>query len=138
MTHAVLDPNVLIAAALAPDGPPAECLRAHADGRFELIVSETLLAELTDVLAREKFRRYLSLEQAERLVAALRRDAILCAEPGPEPPIRSPDPNDDYLLSLAHTEHAQVLVTGDAHLLGLLSPPLRIVTPRDFLALLPT
>ena len=138
MIRAVLDPNVLIAAVLAPNGPPADCLRAHADGRFELIVSETLLAELTAVLAREKFRRYLSPAQAERLVAALRRDAILCAEPGEEPPIRSPDPKDDYLLSLAHTEHAQVLVTGDAHLLGLRSPPLRIVTPRDFLALLPT
>lgn len=138
MTRAVLDPNVLIAAALAPDGAPAECLRAHADGRFELIVSETLLAELTDVLARQKFRRYLSLTQAERLVAALRRDAIMCAEPGTAPPIRSPDPNDDYLLSLAHNEHAQVLVTGDGHLLGLRSPPLRIITPRDFLALLPT
>ena len=138
MTRAVLDPNVLIAAALAPDGPPAECLRAHADGRFELIVSETLLAELTGVLAREKFRRYLSLAQAERLVAALRRDAILGAEPGEAPPVRSPDPKDDYLLSLAHNEHAQVLVTGDAHLLVLRSPTLRVVTPRDFLSLLPS
>ena len=135
MTRAVLDPNVLIAAALAPNGPPADCLRAHAEGRFELIVSETLLAELTTVLARGKFRRYLSLAQAERLVAAIRRDAILCADTAP--PIRSADPKDDYLLSLAHTEHAQALVTGDAHLLGLRSPPLRIATPRDFLALLP-
>lgn len=137
MTRAVLDPNVLIAAALAPNGPPADCLRAHAEGRFELIVSETLLAELTTVLARGKFRRYLSLAQAERLVAAIRRDAILCADTDKAPPIRSADPKDDYLLSLAHNEHAQALVTGDAHLLGLRSPPLRIATPRDFLALLP-
>ncbi|HKI92225.1 MAG TPA: PIN domain-containing protein, partial [Gaiellaceae bacterium] len=61
MTRAVLDPNVLVAAALAPHGPPADCLRAHAEGRFELVVSEKLLAELGGVLAREKFRRYLSL-----------------------------------------------------------------------------
>jgi len=136
VTRAVLDPNVLIAAALAPTGPPADCLRAHADGRFELIVSEALLAELTSVLAREKFRPYLSLAQAERLLAALRRDAILSADPREAPPVRSPDPKDDYLLALAHRENAQVLVTGDAHLLGLRSPPLRIVTPRDFLSLL--
>lgn len=138
MTRAALDPNVLIAAVIAPTGPPADCLRAHADGRFELVVSEALLAELTRVLAREKFRRYLSLAQAERLVAALRRDAILCLDPGEAPPIRSQDPKDDYLLSLAHGETAQVLVTGDAHLLGLRSPPLRILTPRDFLSLLPS
>ena len=49
MIRAVVDPNVLIAAALAPNGPPADCLRAHADGRFELIVSELLLAELNVV-----------------------------------------------------------------------------------------
>jgi len=137
LTRAVIDTNVIIAAALAPDGPPADCLRAHADGRFELIVSETLLAEITRVLAREKFRRYLSLSQAERLVGALRRDAILCVDPPEAPPVPSPDPKDDYLLSLAYRENAHVLVTGDAHLLGLQSPALRIVTPRDFLSLIP-
>ena len=137
MIRAVFDPNVLIAAALAPNGPPADCLRAHADGRFDLIVSERLLAELTIVLARDKFRRYLSLAQAERLVGALRRDAIFCADALDAPPIPSPDPKDDYLLSLAHDQSAHVLVTGDAHLLGLSVPALRILTPRDFIPLLP-
>lgn len=138
MTRVILDPNVIIAAVLTPDGPPADCLRAHADGRFELILSPTLLSELTRVLAREKFRRYLSLAQAERLVAALRRDAILCVDPSERPPVRSPDPKDNYLLSLAHGAHAQLLVTGDAHLRGLQPPALRIVTPREFLSLIPT
>ena len=137
MTRAVLDPNVLIAAVIAPNGPPADCLRAHAEGRFELIVSEALLAELARVLAREKFRRYLSLAQAEELVVTLRRDAIVCSDADEAPPLRSPDPKDDYLLSLAYNEHSQVLVTGDSHLLGLRSPAFRIVTPRDFLSVLP-
>ena len=138
MIRAVVDPNVLIAAALAPNGPPADCLRAHADGRFELIVSEVLLAELSTVLQRDKFRRYLSVAQAERLVAALRRDGILCADPRNAPPIPSPDPKDDYLLTLADAESAHALVTGDGHLLALSVPALRIVTPREFLPLLPT
>ena len=133
----VVDPNVLIAAALAPNGPPAECLRAHADGRFDLIVSELLLAELSAVLERDKFRRYLSLAQAERLVAALRRDGILCVDPRNAPPIPSPDLKDDYLPALASAESAHALVTGESHLLGLSVPALRIVTPREFLPLLP-
>lgn len=137
MTRAVFDPNVLIAAALSPDGAPADCLRAHADGRFDLIVSERLLGELAEVLARDRFRRYLSVDQAERLVAALRRDALLCPDPSEPPPVPSPDPKDDYLLSLAHVQNAHVLVSGDTHLLGLRLPTLRIVTPREFLPLLP-
>lgn len=137
MTRAIFNPNVLIAAALTSTGPPADCLRAHADGRFELIVNEHLLAELTLVLARRKFRRYLSLDQAERLVAALRRDAILCADSPGLPSVPSPDPKDDYLLSLAQAQSVHVLVSGDAHLLGLRVPALRIVTPREFMPLIP-
>ena len=137
MTRAVLDPNVLVAAVLSPQGAPADCLRAHADGRFELIVSERLLTELAEVLARDKFRRYLSHDQAERLVAALRRDGLLCADPSEPPPFSSSDPDDDYLLALTHAQQAHVLVSGDAHLLGLQSSEIRIVTPREFLALLP-
>ncbi len=137
MTRAVFDANVLVAAALSPEGAPADCLRAHAGGRFELIVSERLLGELAGVLARDKFRRYVSLDQAQRLVTALRRDALLCDDPTDPPPRSSPDPDDDYLLALAHAHHAHVLVTGDTHLLGLELPAPRIVTPREFLTLLP-
>ena len=88
-------------------------------------------------VAAQRNRRYVSLAQAERLVAALRRDAILCADPREAPPVPSSDPKDDYLLALAHDQSAQVFVTGDAHLLGLRVPSLRIVVPRDFLPLLP-
>lgn len=129
MTRTVLDPNVIVAAALNPHGIPARCMRAHADGCFELVVSERLLDELTRVLRRKKFRRYLSLEQAERLVEALRRDALVCLDPSDPTPVSSPDPGDAYLLALAFAERAHVLVSGDAHLLGLTPPGLRSVAP---------
>jgi uncharacterized protein len=138
VTRAVFDPNVLVAAALSPQGAPADCLRAHADGRFDLIVSERLLAELAAVLSRDKFRRYLSLDRAEQLVTALRRDALLHADPAVAPARSSRDPHDDYLLALALDQHAHVLVSGDTHLLELDSRELRIVGPREFLTLLPT
>jgi putative PIN family toxin of toxin-antitoxin system len=138
VTRAVFDANVLVAAALSPTGAPADCLRAHSEGRFELIVSERLLAELATVLARDKFRRYLSIDQAERLLTALRRDALLVDDPTDPPPHPSPDPDDDNVLAIAHGHDAHVLVTGDNHLLGLQPHGLRIVSPREFLALLPT
>jgi predicted nucleic acid-binding protein len=54
--RAVLDPNVLVSAAIPPVGPPAQILLAWADERFDLVISPQLLDELSEVLGREKFR----------------------------------------------------------------------------------
>jgi putative PIN family toxin of toxin-antitoxin system len=137
VTRAVLDPNVLVAAAIRPGGVPAQCLRAHADGRFELVVSPLLLAELRSVLRREKFRLFLAVEQGDRLVDALARDATVVADPS-DPESVSRDPRDDYLVALSKTAAAHVLVTGDGDLLGVDIPDLKIVSPREFLDLLPS
>jgi len=51
----VLDTNTLVSGVLSPGDPPRRLLdelRAHV---FELCSSATLLAELLDVLSREKF-----------------------------------------------------------------------------------
>jgi predicted nucleic acid-binding protein len=45
--------------------------------------------------------------------------------------MRSPDPDDDYLLALAVSRQA-FLVTGDQHLLGM-GADLPILTPAQFL-----
>ncbi len=59
------------------------------------------------------------------------RDHGSLAEDSPDPaPVRSPDPDDDYLLALAIGGRA-FLVTGDQHLLGL-REDLPILTPAEF------
>lgn len=136
MTRAVLDPNVIVAAAIRPGGVTAQCLRAHGDGRFELVVSPLLLAELRSVLRREKFRPFLTVEQGDRLVDAHARDATVTADPSDREPV-SRDPRDDYLVALSRAAVAHVLVTGDRDLLGVDLPDLTIVSPREFLDLLP-
>jgi putative PIN family toxin of toxin-antitoxin system len=55
----VIDSNVLISARLSPRGAPGRLLAAWLDGRFEMIASPALLAELAGVLERPKFRRWL-------------------------------------------------------------------------------
>jgi putative PIN family toxin of toxin-antitoxin system len=136
VTRAVLDPNVLVAAAIRPEGVAAQCLHAYGEGRFELVVSPLLLAELRTVLRREKFRRFLTIEQGDRLVEALARDASIAEDP-PEPTGVSRDPRDDYLVALARASAAHVLVSGDNDLLELDLPDLRVVSAREFLELLP-
>lgn len=99
-------------------------------GDFELVVSEHLLTELERALGYTKVRARVPAEAAAGLLDLLRAAAIVALDPSAPPP-RSPDPGDDYLLSLAEAESA-VLVTGDRHLLELADRfPIR--TPRAFL-----
>ena len=96
---------------------------------MELIASPLLFEELESVLKRDKFRRYFDLDAAHKYVDLLRHDATVVPDPQDPPPLRSTDPNDDYLIALAHSQNA-VLVSGDKHLLEI-SGGAPILAPVD-------
>jgi uncharacterized protein len=127
----VLDPGVLVSALITPTGPPAKLLREVRNGDLQLIVSPLLLAELEGVLEREKFRRYVDLDTVRDYIGLLRREALGFPDPDGPPPLRCADPDDDYLIVLAHSRNA-VLVTGDRHLLDV-NGGAPILTPADLL-----
>jgi putative PIN family toxin of toxin-antitoxin system len=129
--RAVLDPGVLVSALIAPAGTPARLLEQARLGTFEIVASALLLAELEGVLARDKFRRYFGLDVVGHYVARLRSDAFIAADPTEPAPLTSPDPADDYLITLAFSQNAH-LVSGDSDLLDLVggSP---ILAPADLL-----
>jgi uncharacterized protein len=129
--RAVVDVNVLISAVLSARGPSAEILRSTRDGEFELIVSELLIAELDRALAHPKIRKRIPSEKATAYLSWVRGHGALADDPVEPPPMRSPDPDDDYLLALAVSRRA-FLVTGDQHLLGIRAD-LPILTPAQFL-----
>jgi putative PIN family toxin of toxin-antitoxin system len=112
----VLDPGVLVSALISPTGAPARLLAQARAGDLELIVSPLLLAELEGVLARRKFRRYIDLDTVREYLELLDREAFAALDPENPPPLRSADPDDDYLIALAHSQNA-LLVSGDKHLL---------------------
>lgn len=128
--RAVLDPNILIAALLSKRGAPAQLVSRWLAGEFELVVSEALLAELERALAYPKLRARVNADQVTEFVALLRHGAILAPDPT-QPPRRSADPGDDYLLALAESERS-VLVSGDQHVLAL-GDDLPVQTARVFL-----
>jgi uncharacterized protein len=130
--RAVLDTNVLVSAAISPDGVPAELIRALRAGEFELVVSPSLLAELERTLAYPKFRGRIDSAQAGRIVQRLLVDAAVVDEAG-APPVRPADPDDAYLVALAARERC-ALVSGDKALLAL-AGRIPVFTPRDFLDL---
>lgn len=105
----VIDPNVFVSALISPAGPPAAIVRVWTEGRFEIAVSAALIAELDEVLARPKFRRWISEVDAAAFVAGLAEDGETVADPSKPKPI-SPDPDDDYLLALAQAAAAATVV----------------------------
>ena len=128
----VVDPGVLVSALISPLGPPAQLWQAVRAGRVQLIVSPRLLAELAGVLEREKFRSYVSLEEARQFVSEVTdlADAYADLEVAPK---ATRDPDDDYLLALAGAAGTEAIVSGDADLTdeGGLDPP--VLTPRQVL-----
>jgi uncharacterized protein len=132
--RAVLDPNVIVSAALSATGSPARVIRRWLDGDFEVVVSPALLDELRRVLTYPKIAERVPANDAEALLALLEAEAAVAPDPSGEPPVSVEDPGDEYLISLAVAEGA-ALVSGDRHLLDL-AAELPIYGPADFLACL--
>src|SRR2546423_737618 len=98
LVRAVVDVNVLISAILSARGASAEILRICRDGGFELVFSELLIAELSRALAYPKLRKRVPEEKATAFVSWVREHGTYAEDPADLPEIRSPDPDDDYLL----------------------------------------
>ena len=130
--RAVVDTNVLIAAAISPRGLCGRLLDAALDGRWQLVVSPQLLAELSTVLAREKFRRWLTIDQASRFVDDVRALSDVLDDPPASAQQVSADPKDEFLLALAKVADVAALVSGDAHLTDLVDPDPPVLAPAAF------
>jgi putative PIN family toxin of toxin-antitoxin system len=133
--RAVLDPNVIISGLLSRSGAPARLLEAWTRGAFELVVSESLLAELARALEYPKLAERISSAERSGLLKLLRSEAEIAPDPRDPPPRKSTDPGDNYLIALSADQRAP-LVSGDKHLTDL-ADELPILTPRRFLDLLP-
>lgn len=128
----VLDPNVLVSAAITSSGATAEILDLIDASVITPVVSPALLTELTLVLRRDKFRRYLDLAAALAFVAEVERLAETWDDPVGDS-AESPDPDDAYLIALARSAQADALVSGDSDLTTLDLPDLSILSPRELL-----
>ena len=132
--RAVLDPNVIISAALSPGGSPGRLFRYWLEGAYDLVVSPLLLDELERALGCSKLRDRVPTNETKELLELLSRAGLATKGPQSPPDIRSPDPDDDYLIALASIARA-VLVSGDKDLLGL-SGQIPVCSPAGFVALI--
>jgi putative PIN family toxin of toxin-antitoxin system len=109
-------------------------LAAWREGKFDLIVSETLLAELSRSLTYPKLLHHVSPEETLGFRGLLEASAIQALDRHFDSSILVRDPDDIYLVALAKHELA-FLVSGDKDLLSL-APEVPVLTPAAFLAVL--
>ena len=114
----VLDTNILIGTLTIESTPPDRLYQAWLRGEIELVTSTAQLAELADVLARPRLRKFLDADEATAIVENLGARALILDEP-PDVYL-SPDPKDNTILAAAIAGKADLIVSGDKkHMLAL-------------------
>ena len=131
----VVDTNVVVAGLplVGNPLPAARILKGMRDAAFAFVVSEPLLAEYCEVLARPKIARLhgLGSEALAGLVAEIARQATVLA-PAAAP--AAPDPGDQMLWELLAARADLLLVTGDKRLLRDPGMRGRVISAESFLA----
>jgi len=127
----VVDTNVFASAIIFPRSVPRRLVDDALD-QGVVLFSDVTISELTEVLSRSKFARYVSRRERELFLAQIGSAAEFV------PIIRlvreCRDPKDDKFLEVALNGRADVIITGDADLLSL-NPwrEIQVLSPRDLL-----
>ena len=130
LLRAVVDTNVFVSAFLHPGRPLFQIVRLAAERRYRLLISPAIVRELGRVLEEEfdieervKIRRLKTLTRAAEIITpSITLDVI------------KEDPPDNRILECAVEGKADLIVSGNRHLLRLKSyQSIPIVRPIDFL-----
>jgi len=129
----VLDTNTLVSA-IGWDGPPRRVLLATVAGRHHLTTTPDLLNELVAVLRYRKLQPVAAHPLLPTVLAWLHRPEHIVL-PSARLRVIQDDPADNIVLEAALAGGADVIVSGDRHLLALREfQGIRILTARQFVA----
>lgn len=132
--RAVIDPNVVISALISRAGTPARLIAAIPEA-ITPVISLWWLQEINDVIHRPKHRRWYAAEQGERVVRAIHAAGEMHLDvTSPFPLTR--DPGDDYLIALADTARADLIISGDGGVQETQRPPAPIYSPAAALRMI--
>ena len=112
----VIDTNVFVSAALFSPSVPRQAVSKALRGGL-LLFSECTMDELKEVLFRPKFDRYVSRKERTLLLAQL--GSVAEFVPIIQLVRECRDPRDDKFLEVALNGRADLIITGDADLLGM-------------------
>ncbi len=133
MFRVVLDTNVLVSAIIS-DGKSRELLKKGIAKQYSLVLSDLIIKELIDVMRRPKFD--ISEDELQRTILALIRTAEVVNVKTKIKAVKE-DPKDDMIIETAIDGCADVIVTGDNHLLALTTfKGIKIITVEEMHAAL--
>ena len=127
----VVDTNIVVSAALKPDGLQRTVLLLAITRLARLYVSKAILTEYRDVLSRPELKIRKGLRQ--QLLELIRKRSYLVA-PAWTVQVTS-DPEDNIFLECADAAHADYLVTGNVRHFPRFWKKTKIITSREFLSL---
>ena len=115
----VLDTNVVVAGLLW-HGLPRRLFDWAIDDAVTLYSSQALLDELLHTLQYPKFsKRIAAYETSAQALTTRYAELVALVTPAMIPPTIEHDPDDDAVLACALAAQADLIVSGDAHLLNL-------------------
>ncbi len=131
--HFVIDTNVLVSALLIKKSSAFKVIKVVEELGITLY-SEQTLDEITQVLQRKKFDKYLTIEERQKFILKFIEKSELVTVTDSITICR--DSKDNQFLELAVSGKADCIITGDEDLL-LLNPfkNIPIITVNDFLKL---
>jgi putative PIN family toxin of toxin-antitoxin system len=132
----VLDTNVVLSALLWRGTPYRLLEAARQREQVQLFTSTVLLEELAEILVRlAPAKRLAIIGRTARQVLADYVDVADLVTPLAVPSVIAADPDDDHVIAAAVAAEADLIVSGDRHLLALgTHQSIRIVTPAEALA----
>ena len=121
MRRVVLDTNIFVSALLSKNGTPTKIIDAWRERIFLVITCEAATLEIQRVLdelfATGKYA--ITKEQTESVIHLLRTDAIQVPGQMNVSGAIPQDPDDEKFLAIALEGEAEIIISGDNHLLNL-------------------
>ena len=138
MLKVVCDTNIIVSSLTTTSGNPYEVLEAWRRDQILLLVSETIVGEVVDVLGRPFFRDKRGINQRDiaRVRHLLETDAVMVS-PKTRLNVVKDDADDNAIIESAWEGEADYLVSGDHRLLALgRYRHIQVVTAKEFVAIL--
>jgi putative PIN family toxin of toxin-antitoxin system len=127
----VIDTNIVVSAALKPDGLQRTVLLLAITKPVRLYVSEVVIAEYREVLARPELKIRKGLRQQVLQLIRSHSQSVT-----PSRPLQiTPDPDDNIFLECADAARDDYLVTGNPRHFPKFWKKTKVITSREFLSI---
>lgn len=136
MLRVVIDTNLFVSSLLNRQGVPARVIDAWRNRNYLLVVSEAIITEIRRVLTSPGIQsKYSILDQdIEALLSLLNQEALVVPGLAEVTGAVPNDPQDEIFLDCALDGEADLIVSGDKHLLNLKAyQNIPILTANQFL-----